>query len=323
MQVAAVFPTASAKAGMYESFYLRAVSPRQPIGVWIRCTVHKRSGEAPRGSVWCTVFDAARGAPFMHKLTTDRLLVPSGGWIEVDQSRLGPGHAEGVCGPASWSLRFGDAQAQLRHLPHELLYRAPLPRTKLTSPTPSARFEGVMQLADRTLDVDGWHGMIGHNWGSEHAERWIWIHGVDFEGAPDAWLDLAIGRIAVGGRPSPWLASGAVSVAGARHRLGGLLARGVRVAERPQRCSLQVPGRRGLSLEAHVQAPDGAAAGWRYADPDGGQHDVVNCSIASLRLVLRRTGEPARTLHSAHGAAYELGMREHDHGIPIAPFADG
>jgi hypothetical protein len=23
------------------------------------------------------------------------------------------------------------------------------------------------------------------------------------------------------------------------------------------------------------------------------------------------------------GAAYELGMREHDHGVPIQPFADG
>jgi hypothetical protein len=29
-------------------------------------------------------------------------------------------------------------------------------------------------------------GMVGHNWGGEHAERWIWLHGLDFEKAPGA-----------------------------------------------------------------------------------------------------------------------------------------
>ena len=30
-----------------------------------------------------------------------------------------------------------------------------------------------------------------------------------------------------------------------------------------------------------------------------------------------------RVLHSDHGGAYELGMRERDHGVEIAPFPDG
>jgi len=33
-------------------------------------------------------------------------------------------------------------------------------------------------------------------------------------------------------------------------------------------------------------------------------------------------GKPARTLRSGHGGAYELGMRERDHGVAIAPFGD-
>jgi hypothetical protein len=322
MPVAAVFPTASLQAGMYESFYLRAVSPVQPLGVWIRCTVAKRPGHAPRGSVWCTVFDAAAGAPFMHKITTEDLSVPAGGWIAVGQTRLGPGIAEGVCGTASWSLRFDGDEPELRHLPHGLLYRAPLPRTKLTSPVPAARFSGSLQLGQRTIDLDGWHGMVGHNWGSEHAGRWIWLHGIDFDQAPDAWIDLAVGRIEIAGRLTPWVASGALCVQGQRLRLGGLFARRLRVAERPERCSLHMPGPKGLSVEAHVQTPAGTAAGWRYADPDGGEHDVINCSIAALRLVVRRKGEASQTLLSRHGAAYELGMREHDHGVSIAPFGD-
>jgi hypothetical protein len=51
---------------------------------------------------------------------------------------------------------------------------------------------------------------------------------------------------------------------------------------------------------------------------------VVNCSIASVELTIRTPeGAAPISLSSAHGGAYELGMRERDHGVPIAPFADG
>src|SRR5215471_19988339 len=83
MGASPIFPGVPLRAGMYESFYLRAVAPDEPVGVWIRHTVHKRRGRAPRGSIWCTIFDASRGRPFMHKATSDQLHVPAGGWIAV------------------------------------------------------------------------------------------------------------------------------------------------------------------------------------------------------------------------------------------------
>jgi hypothetical protein len=322
--VAPVFPHTRLERGMYESFYLRAVSPQEPAGAWIRYTVHKRPGAAPQGSVWCTVFDASRGAPFMHKHTTAELTAPAGGWIQIGPgSRLGPGACEGSCGPARWSLRFAAEEQQLRHLSPRCLYRLPLPRTKLTSPAPAARFDGTIELSGRTLELRGWRGMVGHNWGSEHAERWIWVHGIGFEQDPTAWIDLALGRVLVAGRMTPWLASGAISLGGQRLRLGGLAARGVSVAESPERCSMSVPGRDGVRMEAHLDVPPGSSAGWRYADPDGGEHDVANCSIASLSLSVRRPKVAGTTLRTTHGGAYELGMRERDHGVPLAPFPDG
>ena len=60
-----------------------------------------------------------------------------------------PGQAEGRCGPVSWSLRWSSQEPQLRHLGREFLYRAPLPRTKLTSPAPRASFDGVLERAQR------------------------------------------------------------------------------------------------------------------------------------------------------------------------------
>ncbi len=326
MATGAMFPRAAARAGLYEAFFLRACSPHEPLGVWIRHTVHKAPGGRPRGSLWCTVFDARRGAPFMHKLGGEDLHVPDGGWIAIgDDASIGPGHAHGSCGGASWSLRYSSGEPELRHLTPDWLYRSPLPRTKLTSPAPAARFDGVIELPGREqIELVGWPGMVGHNWGSEHAERWIWLHGIAFEGAPEAWLDVAIGRLRLAGRMTPWVANGALSLDGRRHRIGGLGARGLRVEESARGCQVRLPGERGLSIEASAENPPEAAAGWRYRDPGGGEHDVINCSVASLALsvALPGTGAPRR-LSSAHGCAYELGLREHDHGVAIAPFADG
>jgi hypothetical protein len=326
MDAQPVFPQARLRAGMYESFYLRAVSPTEPIGAWIRHTVHKPPGRPARGSIWCTVFDARAGAPFMHKLSSETLRVPAGGWIEIgDRAWMGPQGARGGCGNASWSLSYSTHEAELRHLRPDWLYGSPLPRTKLTSRAPSASFAGVLELdGDRTLSLEGWHGMVGHNWGAEHAERWIWLHGVDFEDAEGAWLDLALGRVQVAGRMTPWVANGALSLGARRYRLGGLLARGLRVSESVRGCELSVTGEQGVKLAGRVAVPAGSAAGWRYADPDGGEHDVVNCSVAELDLTVELPGEgSARALRSAHGGVYELGMRERDHGVPIADFFGG
>jgi hypothetical protein len=322
----AVFPGAPQRAGMYESFYLRAVAPDEPLGLWIRYTIHKRPGQPPRGSLWCTFFDGAGGRPFQHKLDVDAPAVPAAGWIALGEAQFGPQLATGACGGARWSLRIGASEPELRQLPSAWMYRARLPRTKLTSPAPAARFDGTFELPGsptRTVELRDWRGMLGHNWGSEHAERWIWLHGIGFEEDPMAWLDVAIGRIRLAGVLTPWVANGALSLDGRRHRLGGLGARGLLVAATAGHCRLSLPGAQGVEMEAHVDSPAGAIAGWRYADPDGGAHDVANCSIAGLSLTVGRPGQPSRTLRAPHGAAYELGMRERDHGVPIAPFPDG
>jgi len=319
----AIFPTAARGAGMYESFYLRTVSPLAPRGAWIRYTVLKRPGLAARGSLWCTVWHADGAPPFQHKLTSEDVRVPPDAWIALGEASFGPQLAVGRCGEASFSLRHSSAEQELRHLAPAFLYRAPLPRTKLTSPAPLASFDGLLELAGRdALALHGWPGMIGHNWGAEHAERWIWLHGMLFEGRPQAWLDVALGRVLIAGRMTPWLANGALSIEGRRYRVGGLRARGTAVAESAGGCTLRLGGEHGLRLDARVRVPPGAAAGWRYGDPDGGGHDVLNCSIAELELDVKLPGGSSVELHTAHGAAYELGMREHDHGVAIAPFTD-
>jgi hypothetical protein len=62
---------------------------------------------------------------------------------------------------------------------------------------------------------------------------------------------------------------------------------------------------------------------WVYADPDGGGHNTLNCSISDLELTVERPGRRPERLQVRGGAAYEIGMRETDHGIAVQPYADG
>jgi hypothetical protein len=309
---APVFPGNGTRAH-YESYYLRAVDPEAPRGVWIRNTVLRRPGGAPAGSLWCTVWDAAAGPPVAVKETPGVAI--AGEWLEIAGARFGPSSVSGRASAgrhrAAWDLTIGDAAPPLRHLPHPRLYAAPLPRTKLESPAPSARISGTVEAGDRRLVLDRWPGMVGHNWGAQHAERWLWLHGIGFRGAPDAWLDLAVGRVRVGPATTPWVANGALQLDGGRRPLGGLRTH-AEVDARPGEATLTLG-----DVRIHVTAPLEQTVAWVYADPPGGEHHSLNCSIAALEVTVG-----GRTLATDHGGVYELGLREHDHGVALAPFPD-
>src|SRR5687767_6362770 len=112
------FPHVAPGRGHYESFYLRAVDPARPRGVWIRYTTHQRPGAAPTGSVWCTVFDAEAGAPTAVKETLPGPVAPAGGWVAVGESAFGPagarGRAAGAGRSAAWELELAGAEDPLR-----------------------------------------------------------------------------------------------------------------------------------------------------------------------------------------------------------------
>src|SRR4051794_40922218 len=136
----AVFPDVARERGHYESFYLRASHPSEPLGIWIRHTVHKPPGAAPAGSVWFTLFEA--GGPHASKVTVgeDRLSVPPGDYIQIGESEIGPGRAAGsaVTGQltAAWRLALGAGAPPVPHPPPGRVYPAPGARAHTARPSP-------------------------------------------------------------------------------------------------------------------------------------------------------------------------------------------
>src|SRR4051812_40955760 len=227
---------------------------------------------------------------------------------------------------AVWDLMVSGGGPALRHLRPGALYRLPLPKTKLEAPVPDGVARGSVVLDGVLVDVVGWRATVGHNWGREHAERWVWLHAAEFEDEPETWLELAIARVRIGGALTPWIANGAVSVGGQRFRLGGLgHVPGVRVVAGPGRLEAIVPGER-VEIRVAVHADLDQTVGFRYAgvgpDPVAGEREVLHAGLAEVRLGVRRRGRSPAELATAAGGAYELGGGRFTQGVPLEPYPD-
>ena len=146
-------------------------------------------------------------------------------------------------------------------------------------------------LGGTRTEVVGWRATVGHNWGAEHAERWVWLHAAGFEDEPGAWLELAIARVRVGRMLTPWVANGALALGGRRFRLGGQ--RRASVDARAGFCSARL-GASGVTVAISARAPEGQTVAFQYSDPGGGQHHALNCSIAELHVRVELQGAGAR-----------------------------
>ncbi len=329
MDEGARFPRVAAKAGHYESFYVKACRPGGGQGIWIRHTVHKRPGAEPNASIWFVLFDREAEGPRATKLTVSaaQLSAPAGSWVKIDKAEIGPGRAAGSIETealtASWELSFSGDAEPCKYLPADWLYEAPVPKTKFVAPYPNATFSGRLQIDDEEIELDAWPGMIGHNWGSEHAERWVWLEGTGFGDSHDTYFDAGAARVKVGPKTTPWLPSGMLVLDGEPLRLGGLgKISSASIEPSPTGCEFTLPGK-DIVVRGRVSAPQKDFVGWVYADPKGPEHNTLNCSVSDLELTVERPALPVRQLTLNAGAAYEFGMRETDHGIPIQPYPDG
>ena len=330
MRTQARFPEVPEKAGHYESFYLKLTQPGGGRGAWIRHTVHKRPGEQPTCALWFVLFDADAAGPRATKrqFGVEELGADHETYIRVADATLTDGRAAGRVETsaleARWDLSFSDDHEPFHHLPRDFLYRAPLPKTKFLSPYPDAVFNGQIELDGEPIEVEGWRGMVGHNWGAEHAERWVWVQGSGFEGrSAEDYFDMAVGRIKVGGATTPWVGNAMLMLDGEPHRLGGFgHIPSTQVSEEPTAASFELKGK-GVALSGRVSAPAKDFVAWIYADPVGPEHTTLNCSVSDLELHVELDGRPAETLEVSRSAAYEFGSRDKDHGIPVQPYPDG
>jgi hypothetical protein len=300
----------------YESWFVSARDPAGQGALWIRHTRHRPRHGRPTAALWCTV--AAPGLSEPLAVVKQVFAGPPADAV------AGPGRFRGaaVMGslPASWDLTVAGGEPPLRHLRPALLYRAPLPRTKLEAPVPHGTLSGEVRVGGTRVAVAGWPGTVGHNWGSEHAESWVWLHADGLGGRPGDWLELVLARVRAGRALLPWTAFGALGRGGQRLALGGL-GRPVTAGAGPARLTATVlahsPRGPGGRLELTVTADPGEAAVLAYADPAGGRRVVSHSARADAELTLRRAGTSQELAVSL--CAYEYGTAQPAPGTEPRP----
>ena len=137
-----------------------------------------------------------------------------------------------------------------------------------------------------------------------------------------AWIGVegAAGAVDLDPLRARW-ENGAVSIAGQRHRLGGLRSgAGPRVAEHDRGASLALGGRGiAVAVRSDVELPSCVA--WTYADPVGRTRELVNSSVARAILKIERPGRAVLDVTSSV-CAFEIGARRRALDVPLQPFAD-
>jgi hypothetical protein len=315
------FPDVPLPKPHYESVYCTLTHPTEARALWIRTTVQKRPGASATGALWVTWFgDAGVRAAKLNDLP----VAPGGQGIECGPATQGPTGSQGELSldglGARWDLRFTPRTGPLEHLRPAALYRAPVPRTKATSPVPDLEVSGALIVDEEQVDLSGWTGMLGHNWGTQHAEQWIWLRvpGLGEDGL--GWLDAVLGRVRVGPVLAPWTAFGAVEVDGTRHHLGGLLDRRTSVAIHPDGAAIDLAGKAiEVSVRATLSPP--TTVGWEYSDPAGHRHEVVNSSVATMSATISR-GSRRVTYEPARRGVLEIGGEARAVDVPLQPYPD-
>ncbi len=196
------------------------------------------------------------------------------------------------------------------------LYSDGTGNSKIVSPHPDLRFTGYYRVGDRRVEVDGWRGMQGHNWGQRHTHLYAWMHCNVWDGADDLVVEGITARVKLGALLSPPVTLVIAEHAGERHAFtlpGSLLRARGRIE--PRGWSF-----RAANANARIQGTFSADTedfvGLHYENPDGAMTYCLNSKIALGRIRLVVAGRPALEAHT-RAAALEIGTRDPDHGVKM------
>jgi hypothetical protein len=315
------FDPALAHRGHVESWFLKANDPHGRRAIWLKWTIWA-GDHAPActlAEAWAVAFGTARGhvatkvsVPFEQASFT-----PGALGATVDGSVLSPDGAHGRVASGGRAIDYELTIASLEG-PYTLygprwMYTGPIPSQKVVSPIPNARISGQVEVDGERWALDGWPGMVGHNWG-RHTELYVWGHCNAWDDGDDVVLEGASGRVRAGGVLLPLRTGMVVRHHGTTYRLSNLasLARNESTLT-PRRWQFRCVGSR-VEVEGEVWAETDDFVGLFYPNPSGAMIHCLNSKIASAEVTLRIAGRAPKTLRSTR-AALEIGTTDPHHGV--------
>jgi hypothetical protein len=303
-----------------ESFFFKLNDPAGRRALWLKATILARPGKAPVAEAWAIAFDreaehiaAKQVVPYESAtFSRDRFDVHVAD-VELTTGRIA-GKVSARGHTIDWELQFDPAGSPLVPFPSLRMYETKLPSSKLVSPHPDTRFSGRYRVDGTSIEVDGWRGMQGHNWGRRHAEHYGWGHCNQWTGGPDVMLEGVTARVKLGPIVAPPLTLVCVWVDGERHHFNSVrqlvTARGsIETRAWSFRAASET-----ARVEGELSADTRDFVGLYYENPDGDMTYCLNSKIARGRLRIELPGKPALELRT-DSAALEIGTKDPNHGV--------
>jgi hypothetical protein len=279
------------QAPYYESRYIRANHPEQPLALWLRETLLLPTAGDPVADVWVMVFDpdGAGNRALKEPYSIDAAAYEYDNWTaRIGATSIDDRSAQGVVTgrnrSARWDLRITPGSEDMVKLLTDRAYKARIPTAKTTVRHPLAQFDGQVELDDTRLVLDGWTGSVNHNWGTRHTPAYAFGQVCGFDDAPDSSLEIVTARAAIGPVLTPAATLFVFRHAGqefaVRSILGSLHTHG-----RYQPFTWAFGARVGdQTIEGEIVAEPADVIGLTYTDTDGGSKFCYNSAIATCRI---------------------------------------
>ncbi|MBW2458758.1 MAG: hypothetical protein JRI68_29940 [Deltaproteobacteria bacterium] len=307
--------------GHVESYFFKLNDPEGRRALWLKATILARlDGSEPVAEAWAIAFERGQDAVGAKQVVPYREASFSAERLDVSvgEATYREGRVEGAVRSGGhdieYALDFTTDGAALVPFPHPKMYSGPLPSTKLVSPHPDSRYRGHYTVDGTKVEVDGWKGMQGHNWGKRHAELYGWAHCNQWEGEPDLLLEGVTARIKLGPVLAPPLTVVCLWHRGVRYEFNSplqlLRARG---EISPRRWSFRAASAL-AQVQGELEAATDELAGLYYENPDGSMTHCLNSKIARGRIRLEVKGRPPLDA-TTQSAALEIGTKDTTHGV--------
>lgn len=288
-----------ARGGHVESWFVRANHPADHRAIWLKATVLIPDAGPAIAEAWCAVFTPYAATARKTTVPLDRAAFTgamAGGdpvVIAIGECQFTLSASAGTCSGNidgwSWDFAFAAVPSigePLCLFPTRKMLSGSFPRSKLVTPTPVARFKGSF-VADGHVEMSGWLGMYGHNWGKEHALEYAWGQSIfqDAHGEPIAMMEGFSGRIRLGPITTPLLSALVVRRNGREYRFDRAFVPWRSRAEvRPRSWSARFRGRDG-DAALTMACDDNEMVCLGYRNPDDRLSYCLNSKTA--RTVLR------------------------------------
>jgi hypothetical protein len=311
----------AASNGHVESYFLKINDPSGERALWVKATMLARAGivEAePVAESWAIAFE--RGKPPVTRKATipfSRARFSKGNIdVELPTVAMSSARVTGKHDGLSFDFAIADSTPPLFHYMRRF-YEGRFPSSKLMSPMPNLVANGEARVGDRTWKIDGWRGLLGHNWGRGHAFAYAWGHCNVWDEDVDLVFEGTSGRVRVGPVLIPTTTVLVVRLNGETHALNHVseLARNKgSMTFRRWKFSARGPT---LSVSGELFAETEDMVGLHYENPDGAMTYCLNSKLASARIALEPRGGLPIVVNS-RAAALEIGTRDPHHGVRMA-----